>query len=81
MSATDLAEVLTRYVTFVRATGIGPESPVMKVSAILAFTDTEVAPPPPPCGFPWRLPGPGARGSGDGTGETAPPVTHSPVPS
>jgi hypothetical protein len=66
----------------VRTAGNHPETgPAVAVTRILAFTDTEVAPPPPPCGFPWRLTGPAARGSGDGTGETAPPVTHSPVPS
>jgi len=87
MSAPDLAGLLTRYVTFVRATGVGPGSPAAAVTEILAFTDTVVAPPPPPCAFPWRTGGsPRARGTSDGTGGTlvltaGASETRSPVPS
>jgi hypothetical protein len=88
MSAPDLADLLTRLVTVIRATAIDPEAgPAVKLAEIMTFTDTAVAPPPPPCKFPWRadVP-PGTRGSSDGTGEglvltASTAVTHSPVPS
>jgi hypothetical protein len=86
MSAEELADLLTRFVTVVRATAVDPEAgPAVKLAEIMTFTDTVVAPPPPPCDFPWRLAGrPGAGGSDDGAGgalvltagtnETRPPV-------
>lgn len=52
MSTPELAGLLTRYVTRVRAVLIDPEAgPVAKLAEIERVTDTEVAPPPGP-GFP-----------------------------
>lgn len=70
LSAPDLADLLTRFVTAVRATAIDPEAgPAVKLAAIMTFTDTVVAPPPPPCDLPWRLASrPGTGGGSDETG-------------
>lgn len=77
MSAPELAGLLTRFVTAVRATVIDPEAgPAVKLAAIAAFTDTVVAPPPPPGDFPWH---PDAGGNEAGGGWPA--MTHSPASS
>jgi hypothetical protein len=83
MSAEELADLLTRLVAVARATAIDPEAgPAVKLAEIMTFLDTVVAPPPPPCGFPWRLAGrPGSRGSDDEAGEGLLAMTHSPASS
>jgi hypothetical protein len=87
MSAPDLADLLTGFITSLRAVAIDPETgPADKLAAIERITNT-VAPPPPPGDLPWRLAGsPGAGRGSDGTGEAmvltaSASETHSPVPS
>jgi hypothetical protein len=87
MSASQLAGTLTRFVAEVRAVLIDPEARLpLKLAAIEVIVNA-VAPPPPPCDFPWRPDGrTRARGNSDGTGEAlvltaGTAVTRSPVPS
>jgi hypothetical protein len=87
MGASQLAGILTRFVTEVRAVLIDPElSLPIRLAAIEGIVNA-VAPPPPPCDFPWRAGGiPRARGTSDGTGGTlvltaGASETRSPVPS